>query len=201
MTIQNDYENAKNELDVLKSRYMALGKEIDSKVLEVYLLFTELNANNYTKPQWLFANPTAPGVYETIQKLIEDNYGLYNGPVHSGYIPYENNTKAQANFDFILECYASEPSKKQEHREHVLNNCRHFVVNYLKYFEPVIDMKGNKVVPFTFRSQESGIDYLGYDPVENIWYHYFLRYGSIEIRKSFPSFDVAIEYAYDLAQH
>ena len=166
----------------------------------------ELNKDSMSDMKWLIQNPGTPGHYEAMNRKLTELYGSeYSGPHASGYMRRSRTdyTPVQANFDFHLDVY-DHLEKKSER----IANCKHFVENYIDVFEPLmkVDSRYSKkfedkmMVGFSFRSQSSGIDYLGYEPEEKAWYWFTLRYSMTNIEKKFKDFDEAIEFAFNLAQ-
>lgn len=56
-----------------------------------------------------------------------------------------------------------------------------------------------KVVPFNIRSEDWGLDFLGYCPADGRWYHYSQVYGRTDTKRVFNSWDDAFDFAYALA--
>lgn len=166
-------------------------------------LLLELNSKNLKDPAWLFRNPTMPGVHEAVKKLFEEQYGgVYNGPHPSGYVHDDEYRPIQQNIEFWLHSYSKDPNRDQ-----IKKNCDHFLENYLHIFDAVheISSRWNKqfpevsVVPFQFRSQDSGLDYLGYCPADSRWYHYTMVYGRVNTERVFDNWNDAFDFAYALA--
>lgn len=86
-------------------------------------------------------------------------------------------------------------------------NCDHFVENFLPVPEPYLDISSRwgdkfpevKVVGLQFKSDEGGLDYLGYDPEAGDWYHFTIVYGNTNIERKFGSWDEAFEFVFDEA--
>jgi hypothetical protein len=191
-----------NGLDSLVFDRKTLDKKIATYAKKRDQLLLELNKENLKDPAWLFKNPTMPGADEATENLVKELYGgTFNGPHPSGYIHDEKYKPVQKNFDFWLKVYS-----KEDKRDLLKKNCDHFVENFLTLLEPVMEIESRwnkkfepmKVVPFQFRSEESGLDYLGYEPVEGTWYHFTLRYGNTDIERKFKNWDEAYEFAFRL---
>lgn len=165
-------------------------------------LLLQINSENLKNPEWVFRNPTLPGAHEATNDLMNDLYGgPYNGPHPSGYHHDGDYNPIQKNFDFCLSDHTG------DNKETLKKNCTHFVENFLKFLDPVVTVCSQwddrfpemKVVPFQFRSESSGLDYLGYNPADGNWYHFTLVYGISDIKQIFYTFDDAFEFAYQLA--
>ena len=193
-----------NEIEDIRKKIKVLQKQLEAKCKRRDMLLLELNKDNLKDPAWLFKNPTMPGVHEAIEELIDKHYGgKYNGPNPSGYIHDDKYKPLQQNFDFWLKSY-DKPVKDERKK-----NCDHFIENFLPLLDAVSEVEGRwsnefptmKVVPFQFRSESSGLDYLGYNPEDKSWYHYTMRYGSADVDRKFKSWDEAFDFAYELANH
>jgi hypothetical protein len=191
------------ELATLRAQYKKIGDKITKKSKVKEQLLLEINADNLKDPQWLLLNPTLPGAHEATQELVKTLYGgEYNGPHPSGYIHDGKYGPIQKNFDFWLRNY-SDDSK----HDLVKRNCEHFVETFLPMLSAHTEISSRwdkkfpemKVVAFQFRSEESGLDYLGYNPENQRWYHFTMRYGSADTQREFQTFAEAFDFAYTLA--
>ena len=203
MNTAEQLKTVESELVSLFKEQEKINKKIKHKSELKERLLLELNKDNLKDPAWLFRNPTMPGAHEATNKLFEEQYGgLYNGPHPSGYIHNKEYKPIQKNVEFCLRTYNHEMT-----REKIKKNCEHFLENYLHMFDAVTEISSrwnNKfpevsVVPFMFRSEESGLDYLGYCPADNRWYHFTLVYGRINTERVFETWDAAFDFAYDMA--
>jgi hypothetical protein len=203
MSIEEKLDKVNVELDALRSEYKKVGDRITRKVKQQEKLLLELNKNNLDDPEWLILNPTLPGAHEGMLRLFKKHYGgEYNGPHPSGYIHDGNYKPVQKNFNFWLNTYG-----KHDRRNELKQNCDHFLQNFLQYLKPVIEIGSRwdnrfpqvKVVPFQFCSEDSGLDCLGYEPTEGVWYHYTLVYGRADTQRRFDNWDAAFEFAYAMS--
>jgi hypothetical protein len=195
----NEVESA---LDSLRAEHQRIGDQITRKIKQQEKLLLELNRDNLTDPAWLFRNPTMPGASEATDQLVKDLYGgRFNGPHPSGY-HHDNYVPIQKNFDFWLKDYDKQDGK----RDLIKQNCDHFVNTFMQHLLPVQEIKSLwdetvqpvKVVPFMFRSEDSGLDYLGYDPEHNEWFHFTTCFGRTDIRQRFDCWDDAFDFAWNL---
>jgi hypothetical protein len=87
-------------------------------------------------------------------------------------------------------------------------NIEHFMENFLQYlkpFETIISRYDDSipevsVVGFQYESTESGLSYIGYEPIENVWYHYTMVYGMVNADEKFETFKQALDYIYGIQQ-
>jgi hypothetical protein len=202
MNVAEKLDKVNNELDALRAEYKKLGDRIGRKVKEQEKLLITLNEDNLKDPVWLLRNPTMPGVYEATNQLWQDLYGgEYNGPHISGYHHDGKYNPIQANVEFWLKNYGSTP------RETFKKNCEHFIENFLPVLEPVMETGSRwdnkfpeiKVVPFQIRSEETGLDYLGYCPEDQKWYHFTMVYGRVNTERVFANWDAAFDFAYEMS--
>jgi hypothetical protein len=202
LTVEQKLEKVNVELEELRKQYQLISDQIQIKCKLQEKLLLVINEDNLKDPAWLIKNPTMPGAHEATKELVEKHYGgEYNGPHPSGYHHDGKYNPIQKNFDFSLRDYS-----KTGNREVFYKNCLHFIENFLSLLEPVMQIESRwnnkfpemKVVPFNFRSEPSGLDYLGYEPVEKVWYHYVLRYGNTDVERKFKSFDEAFDFAFKL---
>lgn len=197
MSKQEEYDRLTTEISDLRVRLEAIQENIQSKVKRSKQLFFEINRKNYDDFGWLIRNPLAPKSNETLREFIKNLYGEYKGPHPSGYHLDKDRRPVQAGFDFCLTDYSGKNS------DLIIKNCKHFVEKYIDLFEPVQVVEFHstdlKVVPFNFRSRESGLDYLGYVPESKEWIHFSLVYGRARKEQSFKSFDEALVFAFKLA--
>lgn len=190
------------ELEELRAEYKKLGNKIQRKAKEQEKLLLVLNEDNLKDPIWLLKNPTMPGVHAASKKLLDDLYGgEYNGPHFSGYCHDGKYNPIQTNVEFWLKNYGKTT------REEFKANCEHFIENFMPSLEAVMEVgcrwddkfPDMKVIPFQFRSEDSGLDYLGYNPDDQKWYHFTLVYGNTNIERVFESWDDAFDFAFGLA--
>jgi hypothetical protein len=202
MNVAEKLNKVNAEIDALRAEYKKLGDKIGRKVKEQEKLMLVLNADNLKDYVWLLRNPTMPGVYEATKKMLTDLYGgEYNGPHIMGYHHDGKYNPIQACVDFTMRTYGSTP------REKIKENCEHFIQNFLTALEPVMTTSTRwsdkfpeiKVVPFQFRSEEGGLDYLGYCPADQKWYHFTLTYGRTNTERVFENWDAAFDFAYEMA--
>jgi hypothetical protein len=202
MNVAEKLDKVNSELDALRAEYKKLGEKINRKAKEQEKLLITLNTDNLKDPVWLLRNPTMPGVYEAINQLIKSLYGgEFNGPHPSGYI-HDDYKPVQTNFNFWLRSYNKEITK-----ETLKANCTHFVENFLHILDAVVEIESRwdnsfpkvQVVPFNVRSEESGLDFLGYCPADGRWYHYSQVYGRTNTKRVFDSWNDAFDFAYALA--
>lgn len=165
-------------------------------------IFQELNAANLDDMGWLIQNPTQPGSESAINRKITDLYG-FSGPQVSGYMHDGDYNAIQVNFKLQLKNY----SNGKVGKERYLDNCTHFIDNYIQFLKPLDNIYSRwdekippvDVIALQFDSEESGLSYLGYDPVENEWYYFTRTYGRDDATKKFANADEALSFAYDLA--
>lgn len=191
------------ELADLHVQYKKLGERIQRKAKDIEKLQLEINKDNLKDPVWLIQNPTMPGVHEAINELFERDYGgIYNGPHPSGYLQDDDYRPIQKNFEFWFKDYGAETKYDERKR-----NCEHFLENYLHILNPVMEISCRygdrfpemKVVPFQFRSEDYGLDYLGYNPEDGCWYHFTMVYRRTDIERRFSNFSDAFHFAYRLS--
>jgi hypothetical protein len=203
MNVAEKLNKVNNELDALRAEYKKLGDKIGRKVKEQEKLMLVLNADNLKDHVWLLRNPTMPGVYEATKELWKDLYGgNYIGPHIMGYHHDDKYNPIQASVHFCLETYSNSDT-----REKVKENCEHFIQNFLSSLDPVIETASRysnkfpkiKVVPFQFCSEERGLDYLGYCPADQKWYHFTMRYGCTNTERVFENWDAAFNFAYEMS--
>jgi hypothetical protein len=146
-----------------------------------------------------------PGAYDAIRKMIVELYGSeYNGINPSGYVHNGDYKPIQKSFDLSLDTYGK-PKKKELFKK----NCDHFVENFLPVLEPYLDISSRwddkfpevKVVGLQFKSDNGGLDYLGYDPETGDWYHFTMVYGNTDIKRKFGFWDEAFEFAFNEANN
>lgn len=202
MNIEDKVAKSELELEALRSEYKKLGDKLSRKIKSHDKLLLELNKDNLKDIAWLVKNPEKPGSYEAIKSFIIDFYGSeYNGPFPQGYHHDGDYVPIQKAFDFSLNTYGKD--KKEEYRK----NCKHFIETFLPHLDPVLDVESRyndkfpemKVVPFKFRSESSGLDYLGYDPESGKWYHFTMCYSMVDVKREFKDFDEAFDFAYKLS--
>lgn len=202
LTVEQKLEKVNVELEELRKEYERIGKQIEVKYKLQEKLLLVINEDNLKDPAWLIRNPTMPGAHEATKALVEKHYGgEYNGPNPSGYHHDGKYKPIQKNFDFSLRDYS-----KTGKREVFYKNCLHFIENFLPMLDPVMEIESRyndkfqemKVVPFNFRSESSGLDYLGYEPVEKVWYHFTQCYSRTDVERKFKSFDEAFDFAFKL---
>lgn len=190
------------ELTALRDQYKKIGDQITKKSKVKERLLLEINADNLKDAQWLMLNPTMPGAHEATLELVKSLYGgEYNGPHPSGYIHDGKYNPIQKNFDFWLKNYGDDSK-----RALVQKNCEHFVETFLPMLGAHVEISSRwndkfpkmKVVAFQFRSEDSGLDYLAYNPDNRLWYHFTMRYGSVDTQREFQTFAEAFDFAYTL---
>lgn len=175
-------------------------KAIQRKNRRLEKMLLEFNKDNMNDPQWLFKNPSQPGVHEATNSLFEELYGgRYNGFTPSGHHADDDYVPIQKSFDLTLQYGEREELKK---------NCDHFVENFLPMLDPIMETYSRwddkfdevKVVPFQFRAESSGLDYLGYDPKADEWFYFTLVYGRVDTKRKFNNWDEAFDFAYELSR-
>lgn len=161
-----------------------------------------INQDNFKSMKWLIENPTEPGQYEAMQKLVNNLYGgEYNGVHPSGYTHDGEYNPIQQDFQLSYGEYGDHARDR--------NNIEHFMKNYLEYLKPVVDIHSRwndkfpemKVVPFQFSSKTSGLDYLGFNPDDKKWYHFNMVYGRVDTKEVFESLDQALDFVRDFDYH
>ena len=191
------------KLAQLHDQQKKIEKELRRESKKRDKLLLQINSENLKNPGWLLKNPTMPGAHEATEKLIKDSYGgVFDGPHPTGYLYNGDHTPIQKNFDFSLNTYGDDSKK-----EMLKKNCDHFIENFLPLLSPVMKIESRwndkfpevNVVPFKFRSESSGLDFLGYDPKGDRWYHYTIVYSSVDTKRDFANFEEAFEFAYALA--
>ena len=195
--VEYSIEEKLEEIKNLQNFVVALRAKRDSIKLE-------LNKENMDNLSWLLKNPCEPEVNNKIMSLIREYYGCeYTGGIYpSGYITDNSNSEKmipiQKNFDFMLE---------SQNLDRVKKNISHFVETFLPHLDGVYEVSSRfskefppvKVVPFQFKSGNSHLDFLGYEPIEKVWYHFTLTYGFYDVKAKFASFEEAFNFAYWLA--
>jgi hypothetical protein len=202
MILTEKIAKLRTEIADIRKQYESLGKQIVLKSKQLENMLIKLNKDRFTDIAWLMQNPNMPGAHEATKDMIVGLYGTeYNGPQPSGYIRIdEKNVVCQKNFEFCFTQYG----KETNHREMVKKNCDHFIETFLPHLAPVMEADGGgqetfpdiKVVPFNFQSESHGLDYLGYEPTEGVWYYFTMVYRRTEIVKKFKSWDEAFDFAY-----
>ena len=157
----------------------------------------EFNKDNLESMKWLIANPMAPGAEDATNRWVAEMYGgTYRGPHPAGYTHNGDYVPIQMNVEFWLDI-------SDDGKEECINNCKHFVENYLECFEALEDLSNTdyNVVGFKFLSTSNGLYSLGYKPETKTWIFFTTRYGTTHEDKSFVNFNEAIEFAYGLARY
>jgi hypothetical protein len=201
MNISEQISTIEAELESLRKKYKKMGSVITNKVKKHDKLLTELNKDNLDNPEWLIRNPAMPGAYDGLKRMINRLYGgEFNGPHYEGYIYDDNYVPIQVNFSFWLKDYDKEISQ-----DLLKKNCDHFVENILPFLSAVTSISSRysekftkmKVVPIRFNSEDTGLDYLGYEPIEGSWYHFSQRWGKTNTETKFKDWDEAFNFAYN----
>jgi hypothetical protein len=170
--------------------------------LDKYMM--EYNKDNLKSMAWLIKNPTSPGAEKATTDWFEENYGgTFKGPHPSGYVHDDDFKPIQLNVEFSLTDYGDGNNK-----ETCIANCKHFVENYMEFFEPYQEVKSRfsdkfapmDVVPFQFASSQGGLTYLGYNPDNKTWYCFTRVYSQSDVTHEFRDFADAIEFAYVKSQ-
>lgn len=205
MTLEETISNAEIAIADIRKKIKSLESQLTRNINKRDNALIELNKDNLKSLEWLIKNPTAPGYYDAMSAIMKELYGNeWNGPRSAGYTHDGKYNPLQANFEFHLKLYDYDEVKKAER----IANCKHFVENYINCFEPLTEIESrydNKfplvnVVGFQFNSRSSGLDSLGYDPIEGAWYWFTTTYSRTDIRKKFENFDEAIEFAFNHSQ-
>ena len=193
-----------SKIDELRKKIKSLNTQLTKQANKRDAALLELNKNNFSSMEWLIKNPTLPGSHEALSEMMKNLYGgEWNGVHPSGYTHDGKYNPIQKNFEFNCRVYS-----KDKDAEVYKNNIRHFVENYVQFFEPLETIESrwsNKfpkvnVVGFQFMSRSSGLDYLGYDPEHGDWYHYTVRYSKPDIERKFENFDAALAFAFDYVE-
>ena len=193
-----------SKIDELRKKIKSLNTQLTKQANKRDAALLELNKNNFSSMEWLIKNPTLPGSHEALSEMMKNLYGgEWNGVHPSGYTHDGKYNPIQKNFEFNCRVYS-----KDKDAEVYKNNIRHFVENYVQFFEPLETIESrwsNKflkvnVVGFQFMSRSSGLDYLGYDPEHGDWYHYTVRYSKPDIERTFENFDAALAFAFDYVE-
>ena len=202
MNTQEQISAIETELESLREKYEKLGNIIERKAKKHAKLLIELNKDNLNNLEWLIRNPEIPAAYNGLKRIIDRLYGgEFNGPCAQGYIQDENYKPIQANFNFWLKNYDEEVQQ----RDLLKTNCDHFVENVLPLLSAVTTTSSRysekfpeiKVVPFKFSSEDTGLNYLGYEPIEGVWYHFSQTWGKANTEHKFKDWDEAFNFAYD----
>jgi hypothetical protein len=197
-------EREKENIGSLSKEYEQILKMLKNARgrLDEYLM--EYNQDNLKSMSWLIKNPGMPGAETATTDWFEENYGgTFKGPNPAGYVHNFDYKPIQLNLEFKLKLYGDFAKK-----EVYIANCKHFVENYLEFFEPYQDIESRfsekfapmKVVGFQFRSNSGGFDYLGYNPENKTWYSYVRVHGFIDTIHEFKDFADAIEFAFVASQ-
>lgn len=182
----DEYLAAKEKWQKIRTSHNALMVEYNQK------------SGNFDSMEWLIKNPTAEGQYEAISKKMKELYGgNYNGVHHSGYVHNGNHKPIQQAFDLHLTNYDGDVS----HRK----NIEHFLENFLCYFVPYMEISSRyddtfpevSVVGFQYKSEDSGLSYIGYDPEESAWYHFTMRFGTVNTDKKFKTLTEILDWIYE----
>lgn len=202
MNIQQHIDEANKIIDSLRQEYNDINIKMRDAINMRDMLLYELNKNRFDDIEWLIKNPNMPGVSDAVDAIFKKQYGgIYNGVLKAGYISNpEDDSPIQMNFDFTTTTYDSENEKEKLFKD----NIRHFVDNYLQFLKPYMIIKSRwdkkfqpvEVVGFMFHSDECGLQCVGYDPVEKVWYHYEQVYGNPNTKQKFVNFEEALDFMF-----
>lgn len=203
MTDQEKLHMIEAEIESLRQLVKKSNDRIQILVKDQSKILIKMNRHHFGDMEWLIKNPTMPGSHEALNKKIIEMYGgEYNGVHPSGYVQNENYEPIQKSFEFHVEIYSNENRKEKE--QIYKDNIRHFVANCLKYFQPFMTVGSRwndtypevDVVAFRFASEDTGLEYLGYDPDEKVWYHFSMVYGTTDVKKKFNNFEEALDFIF-----
>lgn len=198
--LKKSLEDAEKVHSNAREEYLAAKTNWETQNKIVLNLESEYNqkSGNLDDMEWLIKHPEQPGQYNALKEKIEELYGgLYKGIRIGGYVHDGNYIPIQQAFDLCLCDNFGEPSYRE--------NIEHFMENFLQYMKPFETISSRyddsfpevSVVGFQYESTESGLSYIGYEPIENAWYHYTMVYSTSNPDKKFKTLEQVLDYIYD----
>lgn len=198
--LKKSIEDAEKVRSNAREEYLAAKTNWETQNKIVLNLKSEYNekSGNLDDMEWLIKHPEQPGQCKALEEKIKELYGgLYNGILFGGYVHDGNYIPIQQAFDLRLRDYDGETSYRE--------NIEHFMENFLQYMKPFETISSRyddsfpevSVVGFQYESTESGLSYIGYEPIENVWYHYTMVYSTSNPDKKFKTLEQALDYIYD----
>ena len=191
-------DQAKQELDALRKEYEKLGKKVD-KAHKIWENLEKKKNKDQMGIEWLVNNPTAPGQHENLQKYMNDNYGgRFEGVLAMGYTHDGNYKNPEQSFELSLADY--EGGNKDKYKQNVLK----FLEEVFPHVKRVLEVESrwnDKFPPMyvkalRYKSKESGISYLLFNPETKEWFKGTLGYGRWDVEYKFKDFDDAFETAF-----
>lgn len=198
--LKKSLEDAEKVLSNAREEYLAAKTNWETQNKVVLDLKSEYNkkSGNLDDMEWLIKHPEQPSQYNALKEKIEELYGgLYKGILISGYVHDGDYVPIQQAFNLQLCDYDGETSYRK--------NIEHFMENFLQYLKPFETISSRyddsfpevSVVGFQYELTGSGLSYIGYEPIENVWYHYTMVYGTLNADKKFKTLKQALDYIYD----
>jgi len=194
-------EVAFEKLEALRSEYKKLGDKVSRAYKKWEKLAEQDNKAKSKDVKWLIQGVDQPGHYESLRGYFAENYGgEYEGVNPSGYTHDGNYKNQEQNFDLRLETYGK-PERKESYKKNV--------ERFLSEFFPLLTARTTVcsryndkfpemlVKPLQYKSEESGLSYLFFEPDSGNWYAGNLVYGRWDVNRKFKNFEEAFEFAFE----
>lgn len=201
--LKKSLEDAEKVLSNAREEYLAAKINWETQNKMVLYLKSEYNekSGNLDDMEWLIKHPDQPGQYNALEEKIKELYGgLYKGIQYGGYVHDGDYIPIQQAFILRLRDCDGGTSYRE--------NIEHFMENFLQYLKPfdIISSRYDdsfpevSVVGFQYESTESGLSYIGYEPIEDVWYHYTLAYCTPNPNRKFKTLEQILDYIYDIVR-